>query len=257
MKSLGIIGGHGSNAAIELQYYINEYINKNKETLRYIRTITINDATLNNDSDTINNLYKNTKISDLVEEDIFISLKSLIKLGCNVITLPCNTYSSLLSKNKNIKKIRNIKKNNVKIINIIEVASNWINNNLTNVKKIGLIGTPTTINSRFYHDKLQDYEIVCYEELADDINSIILCAQYGYYKEKPPKKLLLKLGIKNNTSLVRKMNKIINKFKKNGINHLILGCTELPLFVKYNIHELNNIKFIDTMKILAEHMVNC
>ena len=25
---LGIIGGHGSNAAIELQYYINEEINK-------------------------------------------------------------------------------------------------------------------------------------------------------------------------------------------------------------------------------------
>ena len=31
-KCLGIIGGHGSNAAIELQYYINEEINKHLDT---------------------------------------------------------------------------------------------------------------------------------------------------------------------------------------------------------------------------------
>lgn len=256
MKCLGIIGGHGSNAAIELQYYINENINKCLDTRRYIKTITINDATVNSDRETINNLYKDTKINKLVEEDIFNSVKSLIKLGCDVITIPCNTYSNLLSKNKNIKNIKKIKDNNVEIVNIIDVTSNWVIDNFPNVKRIGLIGTSVTIDSRFYHDKLKDYEIICYKELEDDINSIILCVQYGYYKKNPSKRLLLKLGIKNTTSLVRRMNKIINKFKKNGIQHLILGCTELPLFVKYNISKLNKIKFIDTMEILAEHMIS-
>ena len=57
---LGIIGGHGSNAAIELQYYINEEINKLIDTRKYIKTFVINDATVNNDNETIFDLYENT-----------------------------------------------------------------------------------------------------------------------------------------------------------------------------------------------------
>jgi len=237
---LGIIGGHGSNAAIELQYYINEEINKHVDTRKYIKTFVINDATVNNDNETIFDLYENT--NEKVKKSIYDAYNSLVKLGCNVITIPCNTYSNILS---------NIPDS--KIINIIDVTCNFVNYNFPTVKKIGLIATQQTIHSKFYHNRLQNYEIICYEDLKLDINTIILCAQYGYFKLQPTKEILEKLHIEE-TDLIKIMNKIINKFTENGIRHLILGCTELPLFVKYNKQYLNDIIFIDTMEILAKNI---
>jgi aspartate racemase len=238
---LGIIGGHGSNAAIELQYYINEEINKHADTRKYIKTFVINDATVNNDNETIFDLYENT--NERVEKSIYDAYNNLVNLGCNIITIPCNTYSSILS---------NI--SDSKIINIIDVTCNWINYTFPTVRKIGLIATQQTINSKFYHNRLQNHEIICYEDLKLDINTIILCAQYGYYKLQPTKEILEKLHIEE-TDLIKTMNKIINKFTENGVHHLILGCTELPLFVKYNKQYLNDITFIDTMEILAKNIV--
>ena len=238
---LGIIGGHGSNAAIELQYYINEEINKHVDTRKYIKTFVINDATVNNDKETILDLYENT--NERVEKSIYDAYNNLVKLGCNIITIPCNTYSNILS---------NI--SDSKIINIIDVTCNWINYTFPTVRKIGLIATQQTINSKFYHNRLQNHEIICYEDLKLDINTIILCAQYGYYKLQPTKEILEKLHIEEH-NLIKTMNKIINKFTENGIHHLILGCTELPLFVKYNKQYLNDITFIDTMEILAKNIL--
>jgi len=238
---LGIIGGHGSNAAIELQYYINEEINKQLDTRKYIKTFVINDATVNNDNETILDLYENT--NEKVEKSIYDAYNNLVKLGCDIITIPCNTYSNILS---------NI--SDSKIINIIDVTCNWINYTFPTVRKIGLIATQQTINSKFYHNRLQNHEIICYEDLKLDINTIILCAQYGYYKLQPTKEILEKLHIEEH-NLIKTMNKIINKFTENGIHHLILGCTELPLFVKYNKQYLNDITFIDTMEILAKNIL--
>ncbi len=238
---LGIIGGHGSNAAIELQYYINEEINKHADTRKYIKTFVINDATVNNDNETIFDLYENT--NERVEKSIYDAYNNLVNLGCNIITIPCNTYSSILS---------NI--SDSKIINIIDVTCNWINYTFPRVRKIGLIATQQTINSKFYHNRLQNHEVICYEDLKLDINTIILCAQYGYYKLQPTKEILEKLHIEEH-NLIKTMNKIINKFTENGVHHLILGCTELPLFVKYNKQYLNDITFIDTMEILAKNIV--
>jgi len=239
---LGIIGGHGSNAAIELQYYINQEINKKLNTRKYIKTFVINDATVNNDNETIFDLYENK--NEKVDKSIYEAYNNLVKLGCNIITIPCNTYSNILSKIKS----------NVKIINIIDVTCNWINYTFPKIRKIGLIATQQTINSKFYHDRLKNHEIICYEDLKLDINTIILCAQYGYYKLQPTKEILEKLQIEE-ANLIKTMNKIINKFTENGINHLILGCTELPLFVKYNKQYLNDIMFIDTMEILAKNIL--
>ena len=247
-KCLGIIGGHGSNAAIELQYYINEEINKHLDTRKYIKTLVINDATVNNDHETILDLYENTDINVKVEESIYDSYNSLVELGCNIITIPCNTYSNLLSANIHIKK------SNVQIINIIDVTRDWVNLNFPTTSKIGLIATQQTIDSKFYHNRLTNHQIICYEELKLDINTLILCTQYGYYKKPPTKKILEKLHIEE-ANLVKTMNNIIKKFTDNGIHHLILGCTELPLFVKYNKHLLNDIIFIDTMEILAKNII--
>jgi aspartate/glutamate racemase len=69
------------------------------------------------------------------------------------------------------------------------------------------------------------------------------------------KQIISKLKIEE-PDLIVLMNRIIDKFKANGIEHLILGCTELPLFVKYNREKLHEIVFIDTMEVLAKNIVN-
>ena len=248
-KILGIIGGHGYNTAIELQYIINKKINEKFNTRNYIKTFIINDATINNDDETILNLYENTEVNYDIEKSIFSIYNDLIKLGCTIITIPCNTYSNLLSKNKFITK------NNVKIINIVDSTKAWISYNLPTIKNIGLIATQQTIKSGLYHNNLKNYNIITFDDLKLDINSIILCVQYGLYRKSPSKSELSQLKMQSG-DFIKIMNKIILKFLNNRINHLILGCTELPVFVNYNITKLAKINYIDTLSILAETIIN-
>ena len=267
VKCLGIIGGYEYNATIELQYYINEEINKNIDTRNYIKTFVINDAVVNSDEDTYDN-NTNTNSKRIIEMSVYKAYNNLIELGCNIIAIPCNTYSNLLLNNtilqsdikilqSDIKIIQSdtkiiqsdikILQSDIKIINCVDATINWINSNLPMVKKIGLIDKQEAISSRLYQDRLINYDIVSFNELKYDISSIIVC----HHNREPSKDFKL-----NNKSLVEKMNRIIDTFVKNGINHIILGCPELSLFIKYNRRNLNSVVFIDTLEILAKNIVN-
>lgn len=118
---------------------------------------------------------------------------------------------------------------------------------------MGLLCTFKTYRTGLYSKSIKSSVIVL-EECLDDINIIIRLTMFGYYdinKQIPPG-LLKKLGIRENIDLLECFHSIIDKYREKGIYHIILGCTELPLFVNKNTIRYKDIVFIDSCKILAE-----
>lgn len=252
MIVLGIIGGYGYNSCIELQKYIADTLTKNKISRNYLKTITINDALINDNNVNISNMYNNDYDTELIEKNLAEKYYDLVKLGCNTIILPCNTNSNLLSNNKFINHNKNIR-----IINIIEKTCFYIEHRLTNVSEIGIIATSQTIKNKLYSNHLPNIKLISYPDLQNDVNTIILLTQFGYHNKKPNPEVCYHLGIKKSIDPISTMESIIQRFIDNNISHLILGCTELPLFVNTNtIKNLDKITIIDSLELLVEGIFN-
>jgi aspartate/glutamate racemase len=258
IKTIGIIGGHGYNATIHFQQILCEEFNKKFLSRKYLKTIVINNSTLYSDLDNFDNIYNNNNDNnELFKIDINKNYELLKNLNVDLIVLPCNTYSYYLTKinlNSEIK---------IMCLNIIEETCKFINNNLlfggnnTNIKpniKIGIISTKQTIENNLYHKNLK-CELYYNSELLDDISLIIFCSQYGYFNKEIDNEFKLKYNL-SEINLIEKFNNIIDIYLKNNVTHIILGCTELPLFYYYNKEKLNNkINYISSTQILAESSI--
>jgi len=252
-KTIGIIGGHGYNATIHFQKVLSEEFNKKFISRKYLKTIVINNSTLYSDFDNFDNIYNNNN-NILFETEIKNNYKILKNLKVDLIVLPCNTYSYFLT---------NINLNNEKVIslNIVEETCKFINNNLINNNllnkekiKIGIISTKQTIINNLYHKNLK-CELYYNNDILDDVSLIIFSSQYGYHNKEIDEDFRLKYNLPE-INLIDKFNDIIEIYLKNNVTHIILGCTELPLFYDYNKDKLNNkINYISSTQILAESCI--
>lgn len=153
--------------------------------------------------------------------------KLLEKERCKYIVIPCNTASYFFDEIQN-----NVK---VEVINILKETSNVALN--SNCTKIGLMATDGTINSRAYHKFInEDKLFIPNDEIQKKIMAII------YNK------------IKKNVMISKEeFYEIIDYFKQNGCDKIILGCTELS--VAYKNLELNDDMIIDSLTVLARKTV--
>ena len=153
--------------------------------------------------------------------------KLLEKEGCKYIVIPCNTASYFFDEIQN-----NV---NVEVINILKETSNVALN--SNCTKIGLMATDGTICSKAYHKFInEDMLFIPSDEIQKKIMAII------YDK------------IKKNVMISKEeFHEIIDYFKQNGCDKIILGCTELS--VAYKNLELNDDMIIDSLTVLARKTV--
>ena len=250
-KIIGIIGGHGYNATIHFQEELSKEFNLKYISRKYLQTYIINNSVLYSDNDLPNNIYNNDNNNNILfEKDIIKNYEILKNMNVDLIVLPCNTYSYYLSK-------LNINNERILCLNIIEETCKYINNlNLEKNNKIGIISTKQTIENKLYHNNLNN-ELYHFYEIFDNITILIFCVQYGYYNKKFDKNFLIKYNLDENLNLIDMFNDIINLYIKNNITHLILGCTELPLFYEYNKDKINNnIIYISSTNILAKSCIN-
>ena len=250
-KIIGIIGGHGYNATIHFQEELSKEFNLKYISRKYLQTYIINNSVLYSDNDLPNNIYNNDNNNNILfEKDIIKNYEILKNMNVDIIVLPCNTYSYYLSK-------LNINNEKILCLNIIEETCKYINNlNLEKNNKIGIISTKQTIENKLYHNNLNNV-LYHFYEIFDNITLLIFCIQYGYYNKKFDKNFLIKYNLDENLNLIDMFNDIINLYIKNNITHLILGCTELPLFYEYNKDKINNnIIYISSTNILAKSCIN-
>ena len=250
-KIIGIIGGHGYNATIHFQQELSKEFNLKYISRKYLQTYVINNSITYSDDDLPNNIYNNNNSNNILfEKDIIRNYEILKNMNVDLIVLPCNTYSYYLSN-------LNIKNEKILCLNIVEETCKYINNlNLEKNNKLGIISTKQTIENKLYHNNL-NYELYYFNEIYDNVSILIFCIQYGYYNKILDKDFLEKYNLDKNLDLVVLFNSIIDLYIKNNITHLILGCTELPLFYEYNKDKINNnIIYISSTNALAKSCIN-
>ncbi len=77
--------------------------------------------------------------------------RNLEKSGVDFIVIPCNTAHYFLN---DIQKAVN-----VPVLNMIEIASEYIKNNFPQIKNIGLLASNGTIKTEIYHNAFREKKI--------------------------------------------------------------------------------------------------
>jgi len=222
MKTIGIIGGMGPEATLDLFYKIikNTPAKKDQEHIHLIidNYPQIPDRTqfiLGKGDNPLPYLLKSAKL--------------LENAGADAICMPCNTAHFF---------VEDIRKNiNVPFISIVESVLKDIKENYTNVERIGLLASEGTIAGKVYHRifEKEGYTIVVPEKnIQKKIMDVIYSVKAGKIKEK-----------------VKLMQECIDK-TSNKADILVAACTEIPILIP---HIESKIPVIDATISLAKSVV--
>jgi len=162
---------------------------------------------------------------------ILKSVRTLEKAGVDVLCMPCNTAHYF------VEDIR--KATPLPFISIIESTLNEIRSRFKNSKNIGLLATDGTIIGRVYHNIFEvegDKIIAPLEEKQHEVMKIVYSIKAGKMEEN-----------------VQTFEEIIEHMKFLGSELVILGCTELPILLKYFKPSL---PVIDATSCLAKEIVS-
>lgn len=200
--TIGILGGMGTYATIHLFQQYAEVFPAEKEWERP-RIIIDNRCTM---PSRVRAFLYDEKVDELVGE-MADSMKSLVNAGCNRIILACNTSHLFLPRIYDT-----LPELEEKIVNIITICVEKIAEDV--IERIYLLGSEGTRDSKIYQNALAERGIECitpepaeYYLLRDCIEAV----KQDKYSDK-----------------VRDTFKdLVNRYEA-----CILGCTELPIFMR-------------------------
>lgn len=222
-NTLGIIGGMGPLATVKL----------------FERIVLLTDA--NSDQENLHILIdNNTKIPDRTEfilggkEDPKIELiksaKRLQQMGADYLIMGCNTAHYFY---KDI-----AKEIDIPFINMIEETTKHVLNLNKDITKIGLLATSGTVNCGIYHEYFNKHGV---QVITPSEENQIYVMELMYN---------IKKGIYNNN--LNNFYEAIEEMKIQGVELIILGCTELSL--AYTMYKLEG-NFVDALEILATRAI--
>ncbi len=220
MKTIGIIGGMGPLATIDLYKKIVDNTKAEKDQ-DHIHVIIDSYPQIEDRTAYILHGGKNPA------EKLIESARRLEKAGADALIMPCNTahYFTDIIENKV----------DIPLISIIKSTVNAIKEKYPNVKNIGLIATEGTIKSEVYHKELKanGYNMV---EVSEDTENNIMDSIYK--------------GVKagKTEEYVDIFQKCVDEIVNNGAELLIAGCTEIPILIPYI---KTNVKVVDATEELA------
>ncbi len=228
MKTIGLVGGLGPESTVD--YY--------KEIIGRFKAIN-NDASLNyppiviysvNMSVFIGHL-KNRRHSDAAAY-ITEAIENLRKAGADFVAITANTPHLLFPQIQ--------QSSSTPLISIVESACRYAKER--QLKKAGLIGTAFTMQSTFFSDVFtkEGIEIVIpAEEEMQFINRKLFDEiELGIYRQETKEQIL---------QIVKRMK------ERDGIDSLILGCTEFPIMFPNDQYE--GIRFLNTTNIHIDDIV--
>ena len=214
---LGIIGGLGPLASSYFYKIITEKTKATKDQ-DHLNIIILSDAKTPDRTAYILDHTKENPYPYLLND-----CKTLEKLGCKLISIPCNTSTYF---HKQLQK-----EINIPISNMIQNTSDYIKEK--KYKTAAILATTGTITSNLYQKALKNNNINYVLPNQEKVMQII----YNYIKQgkKVPKTLWE------------------NTIKNLKCDCYILGCTELSILK--NTFKLPN-NFIDPLEIEAEKILN-
>lgn len=225
MKTIGIIGGMGPLATIDLYEKIT-FNTKAEKDQDHIHIII--DSYPQIEDRTAYILYGGKNPKDKLIE----SAKRLENAGADALIMPCNTAHFFA---KDIEK-----EVSIPLIHIVKSTAEAIKNKYPKANKIGLIATTGTLKSGVYANILKDYgyHIIELDERLE--NDIMDCIYKGVKAGKTEEYVPL-------------FQKCVDKVTDMGADVLIAGCTEIPILVP---HIKSKIPVVDATLELALAAIN-
>jgi len=257
---IALIGGAGPDAAIDLQIKLSRAMKKKLNISfdqDHYRVIVDNNTDIPDRGEA---LLSNSSSPLLTYIN---SAKKLEEMGGDILIISCNTAHYYFD---DIQKITSMK-----AMNMIKETASFVYNHHTKIKKVGLLSTSATIQKNLYHKVFDRYKVEVITPDSIHQNNIVQ-AIYG-----------IKAGFIDNKQLLNDLHKIrlhdiyqyaskikfagalvspkdlllssIKYFEQQGIEVVILGCTEIPLAL--NRKEYNgDCILIDPTEILANATVD-
>ena len=224
LKKLGVIGGMGPEATS--YYYENVIAHTNAaKDQEHIDMVILSHAAIPDRTEAIITGEDKELIQMLAQD-----AKTLEELGVSNIAITCNTSHYFYEKIQ--------KAVSIPIINMIHESVAYAVKEFDNVKRIGIMATDGTINSRIYHKecrKLGVTPVKPSEERQRDVMSLI----YDDIKSGKP-------GDR------AKFDRVISELMRKGCDAVILACTELSVFK--GRHDIPSI-CLDAMDVLVKESI--
>lgn len=198
-RILGVLGGMGPEASAYFYTLITK-LTKAKNDQDHISMIIYSEPTIPDRTKAF--LGKGpSPVQAMIK-----AIKLLEQNGAHVIAIPCNSAHYWINELKN--------NTNTKIIDMIEEFTKDIKQ--LNYKKLGLLATTTTVQSKLYEKYLQPYNIqIILPQNQEQIMQAIYQIKAG--KTKRARKTLIKAA---------------KELEQKGAQAIIAGCTEIPLALK-------------------------
>jgi D-aspartate ligase len=220
-KFVGVIGGLGPLATTYFMDLVINNTDANKDQ-DHVNMIVINHATIPDRTQYL--MYKGIENPAL---KMIEDAKKLEQMGANFIVIPCNTVHAFYKQIKG--------KVNIPIINIIEETILYALKENPELKKVGLLATKATVEHHLYEKVMNKYGIKC-----------ILPTEEEQVKVDE----LIYDGIKAGKEIdIESFHQIIDSLVAQGVEKIILGCTELSIINKND--EIKNDIIIDSLTVLA------
>lgn len=226
MKKLGLVGGMGPESTIpyyhDIIYGVQSRIGKNFFPNLTIESVNVFDVLR------LCNEQKYDELTDYLMQ----AIENLIKCGVDFVALSANTPHIVFDRLE--------KQSTVPLVSIIEAVCDEAVR--LNKRKVGLLGTIFTMTGEFF--KVPFY--------SRNIEIVIpAMEEMEYINDKISSEL--ELGIVKKETL-QNFQKIISRMmEEEGIQAIILGCTELPLLLNDNV---SPVPCLDTMKIHIQRLID-
>lgn len=223
-RVIGILGGMGPEATVELYYRIIRTTNVQRDQ-DHIKTI----------------IYSNPKVPDRTKAilgngesplpEMIKTAKTLEKAGADFIIIPCNTAHYFINELR--------ESVNIPILNMIELTAKKVKEEFPKIKRAGLIATDGTVNSEIYHKNFNEIKVDTLSP-PNNLQKEVMKAIYEHIKKGDldgGRKILLKVAENLHTQ---------------GSQIILCGCTEVSLVLKEGDVSA---PILDPLQVLAETAV--
>lgn len=238
-QAIGIIGGVGPYAGLDLNKKIFDNIKNNGSDQDYLDVYLVSRSSDITDRTS----FLKHNIDTNPAEGLFRSALELERAGVKVMAIPCNTAhsKSIYTRLEELMILAGCK---AKLLHIVKETHSYLEKNHPNMKKIGMLGTLGTYESKLYENYFKEqnkFELINPKEEGKK-----RCHDAIYNKD---------FGVKAFSSPVTEKAKSIFKSEideliEQGAEGIILGCTEIPLAFE-NIKTYKDALLIDPTNILA------
>lgn len=226
MKKLGLVGGMGPESTIPyyrgIVYGVRERMGERIMPLLSLESVNVFDI----------QTFCNEERYEELAEYLLTAIRNLAAAGADFAALSANTPHIVFDRVK--------QRSPIPLVSIIEaVCGEAMERNLT---RIGLLGTIFTMKGSFFKKPFEEHGITVItptgEEMAYINDKIYTELEFANVREDTQNRLV----------------EIIDRMvKENGIQAVILGCTELPLALNDRI---SPVPCLDTMDIHIKTLIN-